>query len=155
MAHTRLRWLSFFVLVLLASSLMAGIAGTPTNTSLISSVNPSIVGQNVTFTATVSGFDGTPTGTVTFFDGLTNLGTSPLVAGVATFSTAGLTQGAHVITARYNGDSTYVTSTSAPLTQNVNPAAVPSEGQIPALEPRALAVLVLLMAVAAVVVLKR
>ncbi len=39
---------------------------TPTTTTVTSSVNPSVWGQSVTFTATVSSNDGTPTGTVEF-----------------------------------------------------------------------------------------
>ena len=49
-----------------------------TSTALVSSVNPSKFGQAVTFTATVSVVApgaGTPTGTVTFKDGVTTLGT--------------------------------------------------------------------------------
>src|SRR6185437_1505088 len=49
-----------------------GALATPT-VALASSANPSSAGQNVTFTATVSGSAGTPTGTVTFRDGTTSL----------------------------------------------------------------------------------
>ena len=53
-----------------------------TTTSLGSSANPSVFGQSVTFTATVaaaSPASGTPTGTVTFKDGATTLGTGTLL----------------------------------------------------------------------------
>jgi len=74
-----------------------------TTTTVASSANPSSVGQAVTFTATVTG--STPTGTVTFFDGATALGTGTLSgAGTATFTTSALTLGNHAITAKYNGD---------------------------------------------------
>jgi len=46
-----------------------------TATTVTSSLNPSTFGQSVTFTATVSSAGGTPTGTVTFYDGATTLGT--------------------------------------------------------------------------------
>jgi hypothetical protein len=46
-----------------------------TTTTVTSSLNPSTFGQSVTFTATVSA-SGTPTGTVNFFDGATNIGCS-------------------------------------------------------------------------------
>ncbi len=46
--------------------------------ALIASLNPSLVGQTVTFTATVSG--SSPTGMVTFKDGATTLGPAPSVA---------------------------------------------------------------------------
>ena len=51
--------------------------------ALTSSQNPSVFGQSVTFTATVSATGGTPTGTVTFLDGGTSIGTATLSAGVA------------------------------------------------------------------------
>ena len=53
--------------------------------TLTSSVNPVLVNANTTLTATVSSPYGTPTGTVTFLDGSTVLGTGTLDAtGVAT-----------------------------------------------------------------------
>jgi len=92
-----------------------------TTTSLVSSVNPSTVGQSVTFTATVTPAGaGTPTGTVTFFDGATPLGTSPLVGTTATFSTSALSVGTHPITATYSGDTTFTGSTSNTVNQVVN-----------------------------------
>lgn len=78
---------------------------TPT-VALSSSVNPSDVGQSVTFTATVSSGSGTPTGTVQFKDGGTNLGSAQtLTNGTAQLTTAALTTGNHVITVDYSGDS--------------------------------------------------
>jgi alpha-tubulin suppressor-like RCC1 family protein len=52
---------------------------TATSTTLTSSANPSKSGSSVTFTATVAGSDGAvPTGSVTFNDGATALGTAAL-----------------------------------------------------------------------------
>lgn len=79
-----------------------------TAVSLTSSANPSTVGQSVTFTATVSSPGGgvNPTGTVTFFDGSTPLGTQSLNgSGVATYITSTLANGVHQVTAVYNGNS--------------------------------------------------
>jgi len=93
--------------------------------SLGSSPNPSVYGGQVLLSAVVSPVSGTitPTGTVTFRDGSTNLGSSTLNAsGVATLPTATLAAGTHTITAQYNGDSTYSGSTSAGLSQTVNKA---------------------------------
>ncbi|HEY0320623.1 MAG TPA: Ig-like domain repeat protein, partial [Pyrinomonadaceae bacterium] len=89
------------------------VAQAATTTSLTSSVNPSNVGQNVTFTATVSSGAGTPTGTVQFKDGVTNLGAPVALnaSGVATFQTNTLTAGNHPITAVYSGDVNFATST--------------------------------------------
>jgi hypothetical protein len=92
-----------------------------TSTSLSSSLNPSISGQSVTFTATVtSSATGTPTGSVTFKDGTTTLGTGALSSGIAKFTTSTLAVGTHSITAVYGGDATSLGSTSAVLSQVVN-----------------------------------
>lgn len=92
-----------------------------TTTTLTSSLNPSSFGQAVTFTATVTG--NAPTGSVTFIDGGTQLGTAALSAGKATFATYALSVGSHSITARYGSDANNMASTSAVLTQTVNVAA--------------------------------
>jgi hypothetical protein len=95
-------------------------------TTVASSLNPSRLGQTVTFTATVTAVapaTGTPTGTVTFRDGSNTLATGTLSAGRATFSTSALTVGSHSITAVYSGDSIFSGSTSAALAQTVNTAA--------------------------------
>ena len=89
--------------------------------TLGSSANPSAPGQSVTFTATVT--PGSPTGTVTFKDGATTLGTGSLSGGKATLTTAALSNGSHSITAVYGGDATNAGSTSAPVTQAVNKVA--------------------------------
>ena len=97
----------------------------PTTTALTSSLNPSSFGQSVTFTATATseGFKVTPTGTVTFFDGSTSLGTANLnTSAQATLSTSTLTVGTHNITATYNGDSNYASSTSSVVSQLVQGA---------------------------------
>ena len=94
------------------------------STALASSRNPAMVGESITFTATVSGGSGTPAGTVDFRDGgvaitgCTGLALSG--GGTATCTTSGLSQGAHSITARYSGSASYEPSTSATLPQMVN-----------------------------------
>ena len=91
-----------------------------TTTVVTSSVNPSVFGQSVTFTATVSSGVGTPTGTVSFKDGATNLGSGTLnVSGQETFTTSSLGVGSHSITAEYSGDANFNGSTSPVLTQVV------------------------------------
>ncbi|MGA9332951.1 MAG: Ig-like domain-containing protein, partial [Rudaea sp.] len=97
-----------------------------TTTALTSGANPSVFGQNVTFTATVTPTApgaGTPTGTVTFKDGATTLGTGTLAGGVATFSTSTLSVTTHPVTAAYAGDTSFQTSTSSTVSQVVNQAA--------------------------------
>jgi uncharacterized delta-60 repeat protein len=100
----------------------------PTTTALASSANPSLSGQSVTFTATVStAGSAAPTGTVSFLDGTTLLGTGTLSTAngvtTATFTTTTLAVGTHSITAVYGGDSNDMGSTSASLSQVVNATA--------------------------------
>ncbi len=88
--------------------------------SLASSKNPSTAGDNVTFTASVSGSGATATGSVTFSDGTTTLCNAvALSSGSAACATASLATGSHSITAVYSGDTTYKTASSAALTQTV------------------------------------
>jgi hypothetical protein len=94
------------------------VAKTTSTVTLASSANPSSVNQSVTFTATVPAG---ATGTVTFHDGSTVLGTANVnSAGVASFTTSTLLSGTHTITAVYSGDNNYGSATSAPLSQVVS-----------------------------------
>jgi ELWxxDGT repeat protein len=82
------------------------------NLALVSSSNPSALGQAVTFTVTVSaqpGGVGTPTGSVDFTEGAMDLtpGGIVLSGGQATFSTSALSAGSHTITASYSGDGSF------------------------------------------------
>ena len=94
---------------------------TPSKTTLMSSGSPSVYGQPVTLTASVT--PSAATGIVTFLDGTTVLGTSPLTGGQATFSTTLLASGTGQLQARYGGDGTYGLSSSAVLAQIVNTVA--------------------------------
>jgi hypothetical protein len=99
-----------------------GHALSVSTTALGSSVNPSVWGQSITFTATITPVSPAPTGTVTFRDGGTNIAgcvNKTVSARVATCATAALTVGSHSVTAVYSGNSTYATSTSAPVVQVV------------------------------------
>ena len=88
-----------------------------TSTDVTSSLNPSTDGDLVTFTATVT--PSTATGTVTFKDNTTVLGTGTLSGGVAKLSTSDLSVASHPIIAVYSGDTKYAASTSSTLTQTV------------------------------------
>jgi hypothetical protein len=93
-------------------------------TTVTSSINPASANQPVVLIASVSGSGATgpPTGTVTFTDNGIVIGTSILVAGVATFTTT-LTSGSNNIVATYNGDSVFSGSSgSFGLTVNKPPA---------------------------------
>jgi hypothetical protein len=91
--------------------------------SLSSSVNPSVAGVNVVFTAKMAGVGGViPTGAVVFTDGATSLGSVTLDGtGTATLQTATLAVGSHNITASYAGDKNY-SSAVASLVQTVQNA---------------------------------
>ena len=91
--------------------------------SLVSSDNPSLYGQLVTFTATATGSSVVPTGVMTFKDGSTVLGNAPLDgSGVATYSTGALDSGSHDIAAEYAGDGVYAPGATGMLTQIVDRA---------------------------------
>lgn len=94
----------------------------PTSVTVTSNANPSIYGQNVTFSATAQAAFGTaPPSTISFYDGTTLLGTfNSVTAAQITVST--FTGGTRSITAQYAGNSNFASSTSAVLTQTVNPA---------------------------------
>jgi uncharacterized repeat protein (TIGR03803 family) len=91
------------------------------STTIVSSLNPSNNGQSVTFTATVvPQFGGTVLGTVSFYDGTTQLLHAVGVnGGTASLTISTLSVGVHTITARYNG-SAGLASSSAVLKQTVN-----------------------------------
>ncbi len=92
----------------------------PTTTSLTSSVNPSILNQSVTFTATVASADPSRSGPVTFLDGTTAICSNvALSSGSATCTTSTLALGQHNITASYAGDTNNASSVSAVLAQVV------------------------------------
>src|SRR5579859_1974592 len=103
----------FLVLPAPASTALALTGGT----------NPSTFDQPVSFTASVSGGAGTPTGVVAFFDGGTLLGTQALnESGQASLTIAAFAGGSHPITAFYEGDTLYPRSASSVLNQVVNQA---------------------------------
>lgn len=105
--------------------------GSSTST-IASSANPSMTGQQVTYTATVTVSPaGSPTGTVEFFDAgvpisgcaaqsLTQSGAAYTATCQQTYSASG---GSHTISAEFLGDGTYPASTSVTITQVVNRSA--------------------------------
>jgi hypothetical protein len=110
------------------SSAPATVSGSVTRSVALTATsqpNPSCVGQLVVFTAVVAASppgSGTPTGTVSFSEGSTPLGTAPLDAsGHATLSSSTLTAGTHIIGAQYSGDANFPSSAANPLTQTVDP----------------------------------
>ena len=92
---------------------------------LVPSANPSLLGQQVTFSATLmSTTSGSPFGTMTFYDGPNQIGSAGNNGSLtATFQTSSLLVGPHFIWARYSGDSTFAPSTSNIVGQFVNTSA--------------------------------
>ena len=102
---------------------------TPTRIALASSPNPSILGVPPTLTATVSvpsPGSGPPTGTVSFFDGTTPLGSTPLAGGTASIGYLGPYPGLRGLSAVYSGDSRFSGSISPTLIHKVLATAAPT-----------------------------
>ena len=76
----------------------------PTSMTLVSSPNPSVQGQSVTFSAAVSATGAAPVGTVTFKKGGQVLGTVPVVVGTASLAVSTLPVGSNNIAAQFRGE---------------------------------------------------
>jgi hypothetical protein len=102
-----------------------------TSTVVTSNMNPSIFGEALTFTVTVTGTGGgTPRGAVEFFDGSTDLGADSTLIGsgsraTSTITTSQLLLGSHVIEAVYRATGNFLGS-SGTLTQTVDAAISPA-----------------------------
>ena len=99
-------------------------AATSTTTVLTALPNPAVAGQSVTLAATVAPAPTeTPTGTVSFYNGTTLLGTIAVnSSGIADFIASSLPVGALSITAVYSGNAGFSGSTSTAVTETVTPA---------------------------------
>jgi hypothetical protein len=102
-----------------SAALTQTVISIATTTTVTASANPVLDDKPVTFTATVTGTGGTPTGTVTFLDGAKTLGTATLSLGKASLVLKSLNEGLHGITAVYGGSATFAGSTSAVLSLKV------------------------------------
>ena len=123
---------SNFAVSPISSSITQTVNAASTAVTLVSSANPGVSGQTVTYTVTVNAnapSTGTPTGSVTFSDGgmaISGCGTTGVVAlssGVATCSITYSTLGSHTITVSYAGDGNYSASACSALSEAVNQAA--------------------------------
>jgi hypothetical protein len=92
--------------------------------ALSSSENPCPSGAVVTLTAAIASGDGVPKGAVTFRDGEQILAAHVGLdrAGMASFTTSALADGARWITAEYEGDAVHAPAASARLTVDVGVA---------------------------------
>lgn len=100
-----------------SNSFAATTLGWNTSVSLASNLNPSTLGADVTLTATVNPVSAT--GLVSFYNGSSLLAETPVGSGIASFITGSLPAGSNSLTATYNGSTTYFSSTSPVLTQEV------------------------------------
>ena len=91
--------------------------------TITSSVNPSVVGQPVTFTATLTSIAGPPPDgeTVQFVVSGKVYGSAPLHSGVAQFTTSAIPVGPHIVVAKYLGDANYLPAKYTAINQQVNP----------------------------------
>jgi probable HAF family extracellular repeat protein len=91
-------------------------------TTFASSANPSVVGQPVTFTATMTSIAGPPPDgeTVQFVVSGKLFGSAMLKGGVAQFTTSTISVGSHAVVAKYSGDGNYLPAKYTAITQVVN-----------------------------------
>src|ERR1700733_10424663 len=92
----------------------------PTTTTLLASTTLPTAGTVVTFSANVTSGSGVPFGGATFYDGTTPLDSISLQSGGSgTYSTASLALGVHDITAVFNTNATFASSTSSVIVVTV------------------------------------
>ena len=91
-----------------------------TAASLATSANPTLAGTPVTFSTSVTGNGGIPTGNVAFLDGSRTLATLPVNgSGSIVYTTSSLAPGIHTITAKYLGDIDDSPALSSPISQQI------------------------------------
>jgi hypothetical protein len=100
----------------LADYTVTATPGALTVTQAGSSTTLALSNGNETFTATVASLtSGTPTGTVSFYEGQTAVGTGTLSGGVATYTASSFPAGDVVVSAEYSGDVDFTESQSPPI----------------------------------------
>jgi hypothetical protein len=87
------------------------------NTVLTVSSGTANENQQLTFTATVTGFN--PSGNVSFASGSATLGTAPIAKGIATFTGSFAAAGTYAVTASYAGDNENQPSNSSAVSITV------------------------------------
>ena len=112
------------VLIFVALLIVSAVDLCATTVALVSSANPATFGAPVTLTATVT--PPSATGKVTFYNGVSILGTATLSGGTAALATVVNVTGSRLLTARYLGDGQNPPAISLPITVTVN--SVPAFG---------------------------
>ena len=122
---------SAFITTGVNNQLLVGSGGATPSISITSiSPNPVCAGSTVTLIATVTGGD-SPSGAVQFFNGVTSLGTQPLLSGTATLTGVSLPAGTYAsITAQYSGDNFNNSATSAAASPSLVVNALPATSAI-------------------------
>ena len=112
MRRSTLRFVIGLSLLIVATGATA-LVTTTTSIVTASPVSPSVYTQPVTFSCTVTSSGGTPTGSINFLDGTTVIKSATLGGGFASATITTLGVGTHQIKAKYVGNATFATSTSA------------------------------------------
>jgi hypothetical protein len=108
-----------------SSSLSQTVNKSNAAVTLSSPINPSVFGQGLAFSVSVSasGGSGIPTGSVTLTESGVPIGSASLSSqGTASFENIILGAGSHSVTAAYTGDQNFGSGTSLAITQVVNKA---------------------------------
>lgn len=98
---------------------------TPATVAVQPSLSNPVIDDYVTLTASVT--PSTATGSINFYDGTNLIGTGYMAGGAASFTASLMSSGPQAILAVYSGDTTYLSSSSTPITITVgNPGPNPS-----------------------------
>ena len=102
------------------------VTGSTPDTVVLQVVPSSLfIGDSPTLTANISPAEAT--GTVTFFDGTSLIGSASVTGGAASFVDSLIASGSHSLTAVYSGDTAYISNTSSPEIVTVgNPGSTPT-----------------------------
>ena len=87
--------------------------------TLESSANPAPGSTAVTFRATLASAAGSPSGTISFYDGSALLKKATVTSDAASCTTSSLTAGSHAILAIYSGDTNFAAVTSSAINETV------------------------------------
>jgi hypothetical protein len=113
---------STFALAASSLTTAAAVAGPNATSVYLTVASPNATfGAAITLTAAVS--PPNATGKISFYDGPSVVGISPVGAGRASVTTALLSAGTHLLTARYSGDSVNASSLSNPVSLKINAVA--------------------------------
>ncbi len=96
----------------IVNKLVPDMVGSALKTTLVATPNNLPTGGEVTLTLTLTGGTAAPTGTVDFTVGARDLGTAPVVNGVATLMTSAFGKGTSTVTGTYSGDINYPSSSA-------------------------------------------